>query len=47
MVKYLFNEKVQIFTHKNFVLECITNFSEGDPDFYDNALTLGYITICW
>lgn len=49
MVKYLFNGKVQVFTHKFFSLGYHGNLKEelGEEDAYNNELGLGYLYICW
>ncbi len=51
MVKYLFNGKAQIFTngkgHFHFYLETNCKNKYGQDDIFDNALGLGFITLCW
>ncbi len=49
MIKYLFNGKIQIFTHKNFHIGIDTNMKKkyGDPSLYNNILAIGHFCICW
>jgi len=49
MIKYLFNDKIQISTNKNFICSFENNLQKkyGDFELYDNVLNLGYLSICW
>lgn len=50
MIKYLFDGKVQIFTHKFFNVGFETNLQEKygkDTGIYNSVLRLGYLYICW
>lgn len=48
MIKYLFNGKVQIFTHKYFNVGFETNLQEKyGESVYNNVLRLGCLYICW
>jgi len=49
MVKYLFNGKMQIFTHSDFFFGYYTNLQKyyGDNEMFNSCVALGLITICW
>ena len=48
MVKYLFNEKIQIITTKNFHIHLYrNNKKEYGEDVFDTILYFGWFIFCW